>query len=105
MASSIFGASDGDCEPACSGLTSSMLGPDGKVKTCKWCGRSADEVAWTRGGNGLECKSDAAWIKYHFKTPTEKKDLLEKVRRAFVYLAAPSEHDAGLGVVRPSGLA
>eukprot|EP00974_Lingulodinium_polyedra_P021313 2059146-Lingulodinium_polyedra.AAC.1 len=48
-------------------------------KWCKWCGRSNRIVAWARGGDGLECKADNGYIKYHYPTAKQKKELLDKI--------------------------
>jgi len=49
------------------------------TKDCKWCGRSSRDVAWTRGGNGKECKTDAAWVKYHLETAEKRKEYMRKL--------------------------
>ena len=45
--------------------------PSTECKPCKYCGRNSIDVTWTRGGNGLECKTCAGWLKYHFGTGPE----------------------------------
>ena len=49
---------------------------ESKVRTCKYCQRTSEEVPWTRGGTGVECKSDAAFVKFNFDTEQERKAYL-----------------------------
>lgn len=53
--------------------------PESQAKVCKWCLRSKGQAAWTRGGMGLECKSDAAYMKYTFPQVKERQKYLEEL--------------------------